>query len=161
MVYIVMGVSGAGKSLIGSKLARELRLPFFDADHFHPQENITKMESSQPLNDRDRWPWLQRLRKNIAQWEQEGGAILACSALKRSYRRVLAPPEIPVQFIYLKGPEKLILKRMNQRDGHFMPEELLASQFDALEEPAQAITVNIDQSPAEIVRSLCKKISGN
>ena len=161
MVYIVMGVSSSGKSLIGSKLARKLHLPFFDADHFHPRQNIAKMESGQPLNDRDRRPWLQSLQKNIKKWEREGGAVLACSALKKSYRKVLAPPEVPVQFIYLKGSEKLIAERMKQRTGHFMPEELLASQFDALEEPAQAITVSIDQRPAEIVRSICRRIENN
>ncbi len=158
MIYIVMGVSSSGKSLIGSKLAEELDLAFFDADEFHPAANVQKMEGGQPLNDEDRLPWLQKLRRNMLQWEQTGGAVLACSALKRSYRRILSPADIPVKFIYLKGSKELIADRMKNRDDHFMPESLLDSQFEALEEPVNAVTVEIDQSPDRVVEEIIENI---
>ena len=158
MICIVMGVSSAGKTLIGQKLAARLDLPFYDADNFHPAENIKKMETGKPLNDRDRLPWLEILRRNMAQWEHNGGAVLACSALKKSYRRLLSPPNIDVQFIYLKGEKSLIKKRIQKREDHFMPADLLDSQFEALEEPQNAITVDIDQKPAHIVAEIMQQL---
>lgn len=158
MIYIVMGVSSSGKSLIGSKLAERLDLAFFDADEFHPPENVQKMESGKPLNDEDRLPWLQKLRRNMLQWEQTGGAVLACSALKKAYRDILSPPEVPVRFIYLEGSKTLIAERMKNRDDHFMPESLLDSQFEALEEPLNAITVDIDNRPDRIVENIIEQI---
>lgn len=158
MVYIVMGVSSSGKSLIGEKLARKLGVPFYDADDFHPEENVEKMTSGQPLNDNDRLPWLQILARNIVQWEQAHGAVLACSALKESYRIILSPSATPVRFIYLKGSKELIAQRMQKRSGHFMPESLLDSQFEALEEPEDTITVNIDKSPDQIIQSILREI---
>lgn len=158
MIYIVMGVSSAGKTMIGRKLAEKLGLAFHDGDDFHPAENVEKMESGEPLNDEDRLPWLQKLRRNMLQWEQTGGAVLACSALKRSYRRILTPADIPVKFIYLKGSRALIADRMKNRSEHFMPESLLDSQFKALEEPANAVTVEIDQSPERIVDDIIANI---
>ena len=158
MIYIVMGVSGAGKTLIGSRLAEELEKPFFDADDFHPEENVIKMESGKPLNDRDRLPWLQEMARSMVDWEQTGGGVLACSALKESYRKLLSPPGIPVRFIYLKGSKELIAERMAGRDKHFMPESLLDSQFEALEEPRNALAISIDRSPGEIVEGILKQI---
>jgi len=161
MVYILMGVSGAGKTLIGQKLSNELDLPFYDGDDFHPEANVKKMASGQPLNDRDRRPWLEHLASKINEWNQSGGAILACSALKKSYRELLISKSAPeeVTFIYLKGSAELIAGRLSNRSDHFMPEELLASQFEVLEEPENAITVSVDQAPAEIVDEILIKIS--
>lgn len=161
MIYIVMGVSGSGKTLIGTKLAEGLKLPFFDADDFHPEENVAKMESGEPLNDRDRLPWLQEMARNMVNWEQNGGAVLACSALKESYRKLLSPSGIPVTFIHLKGSKQLIAERMSQRKGHYMPDSLLDSQFEALEEPQQAITVSIDKTPENIVNKILSQLSQN
>ncbi|NGP75530.1 gluconokinase [Balneolaceae bacterium YR4-1] len=159
MIYIVMGVSSSGKTLIGQKLAEELDFAFYDADDFHPIENVEKMESGQPLNDEDRLPWLQKIRRNMMQWEQTGGAVLACSALKKSYRDILNPSDIPTRFIYLKGSKEVIAKRMKKRSDHFMPESLLDSQFRALEEPQNAVTVNVDQSPADIVKEILAQLN--
>ncbi len=158
MIYIIMGVSSSGKTLIGSKLADELQLPFYDADDFHPPENVAKMESGKPLNDQDRMPWLQILQQKITEWEQADGAVLGCSALKKSYRKILSPGGVSVQFIHLRGSKELIARRMKQRTDHFMPEELLDSQFEALEEPAYAITVDINQTPEEIVSDIRRQI---
>ena len=158
MIYIMMGVSSSGKTLIGQMLADILELPFYDGDDFHPAENLEKMKNGQPLNDSDRLPWLQALRRNMVQWEQNGGAVLACSALKKSYRNILSPPEIDVQFIFLKGSQTVIKKRMQQRKNHFMPPELLDSQFDALEEPQQAITVQINQKPGQILEEIIRRL---
>ncbi|HKL17961.1 MAG TPA: gluconokinase [Halalkalibaculum sp.] len=159
MIYIVMGVSSSGKTLIGRKLAEELDFAFLDADDFHPIENVRKMESGKPLDDEDRLPWLQSLRRNMVQWEQTGGAVLACSALKKSYRDILSPSDIPTRFIYLKGTKEVIAKRMKKRSDHFMPESLLDSQFQALEEPRNAITVNIDQSPSDILKEIIGQLN--
>jgi len=160
MIYIVMGVSGSGKTRIGKKLAQKLSLPFHDADNFHPQFNINKMKSGMPLTDSDRKPWLEKLANNVNKWKEEGGAVLACSALKKSYRQLLKSKEdSAVQFIYLKGTPEFIEKRMRRREGHFMPPGLLNSQFEALEEPQDAIVVSITQKPAKIVNEILKKIS--
>ncbi|WP_372633413.1 gluconokinase [Fodinibius sp.] len=153
MIYIVMGVSGSGKTVVGQKLARRLGVPFHDGDNFHPQDNIKKMESGRPLNDRDRRPWLETLARKIAEWHISGGAVLACSALKKKYRDLLCSRQ-NAQFIYLKGPIPLIAERMADRTGHFMPEKLLESQFEALEEPSEAITVSIEPPPEEIVSAI-------
>lgn len=158
MIYVVMGVSGAGKTLIGSGLAKKLGIAFYDADDFHPQENVGKMSSGQPLTDRDRLPWLQLIARQMTGWEQTGGAVLACSALKESYRTLLSPPGIPVRFIYLKGSRELVARRISGREEHFMPESLLDSQFDTLEEPLNALAVSIDQPPDKIVDEILRRI---
>lgn len=159
MVLILMGVSGCGKTLTGQMLSNELNLPFYDADDFHPKKNVEKMKSGQPLTDEDRRPWLETLAEKIKDWEKEGGAILACSALKESYRNILSSTTETVQFVYLKGSQSLIARRLTNRFGHFMPESLLDSQFNALEEPDDAITVSIENSPGLIVRDILKKLS--
>ena len=136
MVIILMGVSGSGKTTIGQRLAQELGWPFYDGDQLHPQANIAKMRQGMPLTDEDRWPWLQALRAHIATCMQRGvSAVLACSALKQAYREYLIVDETEVKLVYLKGDYDLIHTRLAQRHGHFMPPELLASQFVALEEP--------------------------
>jgi len=160
MIYIVMGVSSSGKTLIGSQLAKKMGIPFYDADDFHPEANVKKMSAGEPLNDRDRLPWLQAMARHMTEWEQAGGAVLACSALKAPYRKLLSPPGIPVRYIYLKGSKELIAGRMAGRDGHFMPKSLLDSQFEALEEPKaeSTITVSIDRKPEEIVNQIINQL---
>ena len=160
MVFVLMGVSGCGKTLIGKKLSGEINLPFYDADDFHPKANIEKMKNGIPLNDDDRWPWLESLADHMKEWDVKGGAILACSALKESYRVLLTNHSgVPVQYIYLKGTKSLIANRLKKRHGHFFDESLLDSQFQALEEPEQALVADIDQTPDEIVKEIVSSIS--
>lgn len=152
-IYLIMGVSGSGKSTIGQALSTRTHLPFFDADDFHPETNVAKMAAGQALNDDDRQPWLETLSALLKKQSQNGeGAVLACSALKASYRNTLEqdlnPPPLVV---YLKGSPELIAARMQARTGHFMPPALLASQFATLEEPRNALIVSIDQSIDQIV----------
>lgn len=154
MVVIIMGVSGCGKTTVGKLLAINLDLPFYDADDFHPPKNVKKMSSGEPLNDLDRKPWLEILSNEIEEWNSNKGAILACSALKKSYRDILISKSDDVQFVYLKGDRDKILKRMRARKDHYMPPELLDSQFITLEEPDSAITVTIDKSPTMIVSEI-------
>lgn len=158
MVWIVMGVSGSGKTTVGELLAERFNLPFYDADDFHPPSNVEKMSSGQPLNDEDRKPWLLTLTNHIRDWNNKNGAVLACSALKQNYRDLLKSKSPDVYFIYLQGSKRLILERMKNRNNHYMPTELLDSQFDALEEPAKAIVVPIDQDPEEIVNQILKSM---
>jgi gluconokinase len=153
---IIMGVSGCGKSYIGKQLAQALGGVFADADDFHPPSNIEKMAQGIALTDRDRWPWLDQLREQILlAREHESCYVLACSALKESYRDRLRgdDPTTTIQFIYLKGSKELIRQRMEARE-HFMPTALLDSQFATLEEPKDAIVVDIELTPDEIVSGL-------
>jgi carbohydrate kinase (thermoresistant glucokinase family) len=156
MVIILMGVSGCGKTTVGELLAQDLNLPFYDADDFHPETNVKKMESGIPLNDDDRKPWLKELARQIKIWNENNGAVLACSALKENYRQMLRADsnQNEVQIVYLKGSKKLIADRLNQRSGHYMPPELLDSQFADLEEPENALTVSIDNSPEKITQKI-------
>lgn len=160
MVYIMMGVSGCGKTTIGQLLADRLNIPFYDADHFHPQSNIDKMSSGIPLNDEDRKPWLNILSDRITEWNRSGGAVLACSALKQVYRDLLEKNnDNNLTFIYLKGTKEMIYDRIKNRDGHYMPPELLDSQFQDLEEPKNSIKVNIDQKPVFILDEILNRLS--
>ena len=158
MVVIVMGVTGAGKTTVGRLLAEESGWEFADADDFHPPENVEKMRQGIPLNDDDRRPWLERLRKSITDWIAEGrNVVLACSALKRSYRQELdVGPQ--VHFVYLKGSEDLIADRLRSRQGHFAGEQILAGQFADLEEPENALTIEIASTPEQIVDQIRKKL---
>jgi len=158
MVYILMGVSGTGKSTVGKLLSEALCIPFFDGDDFHTEANIKKMRSGQPLNGDDRQGWLIKL--NDLATEHKGlGAIIACSALKETYRNILRKGmENLICFVHLKGDFELIKSRMEQRKGHFMPLELLKSQFDTLEPPLDAIEVSIALSPTEIVNHIISEI---
>lgn len=154
MVIIVMGVSGCGKTTVGKKLANQLNLPFYDADDFHPLANVEKMSSGKPLKDDDREPWLKILSKKIDVWNRNKGAVLACSALKLSYRQLLASKSEHVQFVHLKGDRDTLLKRLKAREAHYMPPDLLDSQFEALEEPKDAITVSAHKTPQVLVREI-------
>jgi gluconokinase len=159
VIYIVMGVSGCGKSTVGKMLGEKLSLPFYDADDYHFPENIEKMENGIPLTDADRKPWLTLLANHIAQWESEGGAVLACSALKKNYRDILRSTTDGVaQFIYLKGDKALLTKRLKNRGDHFMPESLLQSQLNSLEPPKQAITVLLENALDDIISHILKAI---
>ena len=148
MIVIVMGVSGSGKTTIGSLLARDLGWPFVDADDLHSPENIQRMAAGRPLSDADRQPWLARLGALIARhlFRRED-LVLACSALKEAHRRQLAGSSPEVRFVHLKGDRGLIGQRLRQRSGHFAKEALVASQYAALEEPRDAVTINIDERP--------------
>lgn len=158
MVIIVMGVSGSGKTHVGELLAEALELPFYDADDFHPEANVAKMHRGEALTDTDRSPWLSVLALYIQQWNQTQGAVLACSALKESYRILLSRDDTAaVRFVYLYGTKELILSRMHERQ-HFFPPDLLDSQFRDLEEPQQAIQVSIDQTPEAIIDEIVQKL---
>jgi gluconokinase len=162
-VVIVMGVSGCGKSTIGARLASRLRWEFEDADGFHPASNVDKMHNGIPLTDEDRWPWLEAVAAWIDKTRRSGGhAVVACSALKRSYRGVLIGDRADVRLVYLKGEETLIARRIATRHEHFMPRGLLHSQFEALEEPGlheKPITVSIEPPPREIVGQILSAMS--
>ena len=156
---ILMGVSGCGKTTIGEQLADKLGIPFYDGDDFHPEKNVEKMQSGEPLNDQDRLPWLVKLAEQISLMNREGGGVIACSALKQAYRNILiGAPGADVTFVYLKGDQELIADRLSEREDHYMPADLLDSQFDDLEEPEDAITVSIDQEPDEIVDEIFDRL---
>lgn len=151
MIIIVMGVSGCGKTTVGQMLADRLGWPFFDGDAFHPPTNIDKMSRGIPLNDDDRSGWLaaiaDRMRELIATGQS---GVFACSALKQKYRDQLQVSD-QVTFVYLRGSYDLIWSRMQRRAGHYMKPNMLTSQFEALEEPRDALTLDIDQPPAALV----------
>jgi gluconokinase len=159
VIAIIMGATGAGKTTIGTMLAAQLNWQFADADTFHPPANIEKMSHGIPLNDADRAPWLEAMRKAILEWLAAGkNVVLACSALKRAYREVLRPnPEVKI--IYLKGNYSLFAERIRHRQGHFAGEGILAGQFADLEEPDDAITVDAAQSPEQIVAEIRKRLA--
>jgi gluconokinase len=156
MIVIVMGVVGAGKTTVGRMLADQLHWEFADADDFHPPSNVEKIRDGIPLTDADRKPWLDLLHQAITQWIATGkSVVLACSALKASYRSKLKVSQ-EVRFVFLKGSAALIAERLHERHGHFAGESILASQLADLEEPEDALTVNISSSPHQIVEEIRK-----
>jgi gluconokinase len=156
---IVMGVSGSGKTTIGSGLAERLGVPFYDADDFHSAHNRHKMEVlKQPLNDEDRRPWLENLASQIRVWNQRKGAVLACSALKQSYREKLAPAPVAVKWVYLQGTRDLLQQRLAARPEHFFPPALLENQLQTLEPPQDAFVVNIEETPTEIIDQIVQHL---
>ncbi len=155
--FIIMGVSGSGKTTVGEALAEHLGWDFYDADNFHPSENIAKMESGIPLSDSDRAPWLATLHDLIsASLKTNHPGVLACSALKAHYRQRLLEGNEDVQIIYLKGSYDLIWSRMSAREEHYMKPHMLQSQFETLEEPKNALTIDTSMSVDEIVYQILK-----
>lgn len=150
---VVMGVSGSGKSTVGAALAQRLRVPFADADDFHPPANIAKMSAGEPLDDDDRYPWLEAIGEWLVERRDSGG-VMSCSALKRSYRDQLRRHRPDVEFVHLSGTLEVISRRQASRPGHFMPASLLESQFATLEPLGSeewGIAIDVDQSIDAIV----------
>lgn len=159
MVILVMGVSGSGKSTVGKMLAEKLQWKFKDADEFHSQANIEKMKKGIPLTDEDREPWLQKMQDTILQWlKDDKDVVLACSALKESYREKLCYCQEQVTLVYLEASCELIKQRLKNRKGHFMNEDLLESQFETLEKPVEGIHVNIAKPPEAIVNQIIERL---
>jgi gluconokinase len=158
MVILIMGTTGSGKTTAGTLLAQRLGWQFADADDYHPRANIEKMSHGIPLNDEDRAPWLSKLRNLIIDWlAAHHNAVLACSALKQSYRdELLVSSE--VKLVYLKGSYELFAQRIRERKGHFAKQDILTGQFRDLEEPANAITIEAQLSPGEIILEICKQL---
>ncbi len=161
MIVVVFGVSGAGKTTVGELLARELGWRFLEADDFHPPANIEKMRSGRPLNDEDRWPWLEGLREQIKRSLTAGeNTVLACSALKQAYRDRLRVNE-KVKFVLLHGDYAVVERQLRSRHGHFMNPGLLQSQFDDLEEPQRnedVTTIELGPAPQAIVEEIAAKL---
>jgi gluconokinase len=162
MIVVLMGVTGSGKSTIGTLLAERTGAVFADADDYHPLANKEKMAAGHPLNDDDRQPWLETLNGLMRGWFEAGkNGVLACSALKQSYRATLATgmPKGAVTFVWLDGPRDLIAERLSERTHEFMNPALLESQFATLEPPADALRIVNDRSPEEIVRQILEHVS--
>jgi carbohydrate kinase (thermoresistant glucokinase family) len=153
VIVVVMGVSGSGKSVVGQALADDLGWPFFDADDFHPPENVAKMAAGTPLTDADRWPWLDRLAAEMGAIDKRGGnAVLACSALRQAYRDRIGGAG-DVRFVHLAGAYETIAARIAARKHAYMPASLLASQFAALEPPPEAITISVEDAiPTQVAK---------
>lgn len=162
MVIIIFGVSGAGKTTVGELLARELGWRFYEADDFHSPANIEKMRRGVPLTDDDRWPWLDRLRDLIKGCvARRENAVLACSALKRMYRKHLCV-STKVKLVFLRGDYDVIAEHLRHRRGHFMNPDLLRSQLADLEEPRSeegVLTIELGRTPHELVKEIKKKLN--
>ena len=159
-VFVVMGVSSCGKTTLGQALARELSIPFFDGDDFHPAENIKKMSSGIPLEDEDREGWLGRLNA-LAREHKAYGAVIACSALKEIYREWLREGlEDQMVFVVMLGTYEALATRIANRSNHFMPPALLKSQFETLEIPAYGIHVDCSRPTAELIVQIKQELSG-
>ena len=161
-LYVIMGVCGSGKSLIGAQLARELDIEFVEGDDLHPPENVKRMTAGIPLTDDDRRGWLLAIAARLREAKRARiGLVVSCSALKRSYRDLLrSVGETEVRFVYLAGSRALLAERLAQRRGHFMPPALLESQLSILEEPSpdeRAWVCDISQAPDAIVADLVKR----
>jgi gluconokinase len=154
VIVVVMGVAGCGKSTVGALLAERLGAEFLDADDFHPPQNVAKMAAGTPLSDEDRAPWLERLNAELRRRDR---AVLACSALKESYRRALARG-VACRFVHLRGSLELIRGRLAARRHRYMPASLLESQFAALEPPAHAVEIDVAAPPAECVSAILAQL---
>jgi gluconokinase len=162
-LYVVMGVSGSGKSLIGAAFARALGIDFVEGDDYHSAENVQRMSREVPLSDDDRVRWLRSLAVRIREAKDAGtGLVMTCSALKRSYRDVLRAQASELRFVFLRGPRALLAERLASRRGHFMPPSLLDSQLATLEEPSpdeHAWVCDIRESPQDLVAALVARAS--
>jgi gluconokinase len=158
MIVVVMGVTGSGKTTVGTLLAQRLGWHYADADDFHSPPNKDKMKHGVPLTDADRAPWIAALREQIVRsLNERRNAVLACSALKQAYREELrASPD--VKFVYLKGSYEQIYQRLLERKGHFADQHILASQFADLEEPTDALVVDVAPPPEQIVDAICRQL---
>ena len=162
VIIYIMGVSGSGKTTIGKLLSAKTALPFFDGDDLHSGANKEKMKTGTPLTDDDRAEWLMKINQLAKEQMKKQGAIIACSALKEKYRKVLSGEiRVPVYWIFLRGSYKLLLERMRSRKEHFMPTVLLPSQLNDLEIPGQCIQIEISNSPGEIVETIISRIGMN
>jgi carbohydrate kinase (thermoresistant glucokinase family) len=160
LIIYIMGVSGSGKTTIGKKISAEMKMAFFDADDFHSRANKEKMKAGQPLTDDDRAEWLISINELAKDQMKKEGAIIACSALKEKYRKILSEGiTIPIFWVFLQGNYELIQRRMEARTDHFMPPTMLSSQFDALEIPQQCISIDISQKPDKIVEEIISQIA--
>jgi gluconokinase len=158
-IIFVMGVSGSGKTTIGEMLAQKLDLPFFDGDDYHPPENVGKMRAGIPLDDTDRYSWLKQLHGIASECIKQNGGVIACSALKEAYRKILTEGIADqVRWIFLDGEFEVIKERLEKRKDHYMPVKLLTSQFDALEIPMYAIMVSIESTPNDIVEKIITEL---
>lgn len=161
MLVVIGGVSGAGKTTIGKLLSERLAVPFHDADDFHPRSNVEKMASGIPLDEDDRRPWLETLAGKLADWQNAGGAVLACSALKDEYRSTLQSRcSEPLRWIMLVGSEKVLAERLASRTGHYFDPSLLESQLDTLEIPDDGWQIDIEATPEEIVNNIFERLQG-
>ena len=160
MILIIMGVSGCGKTTLGARTAEALGLEYFEADDFHPENNIQKMSAGIPLDDDDRWPWLKLIRDKITEYQRAGkSAVFTCSALKESYRKFLGEGlSEPIEWAYLKGSYETIEGRMLGRKNHYFKADMLKSQFAALEEPAYGIILDIEDPLEQKVQILVDKL---
>ncbi|CAL2061285.1 decarboxylating NADP(+)-dependent phosphogluconate dehydrogenase [Tenacibaculum sp. 190524A05c] len=157
-LIVVMGVSGCGKSTIGNSLSQKMKIPFIDADDFHPKANIEKMSQGEALTDKDRLPWLQALNAELKTKGESDGAILACSALKEEYRKILSDNITTIQWVFLEGGFDLIKNRIEARSNHFMDATLLQSQFDTLEIPNYGMKVSCEKSPEDITNEIIREM---
>lgn len=158
-VVVLMGISGSGKSTIGRQLASRLLWPFYDGDDFHPAENVAKMSTGDPLDDRDRGPWLRAMRDTLESLLANGGqAVLAASLLKQQYRDAVLSGLSNVRLIYLKADPRLIDERLKKRQGHFFKSALLDSQLQILEEPGDAVVLSVDAPAASVVASILREL---
>ena len=156
MIVVITGVSGAGKTTVGKLLAASLHWPFHDADDLHPASNVDKMRRGESLTDADRMPWLAAVAELIRSTDRAGqNAVIACSALRAVYRATLTAASDNVRLVFLDVPREIVSARIESRSGHFMPVSLVASQFNTLEPPEDALWVDACQSPSEIVDRIC------
>ena len=165
IALVVMGVSGSGKSTVAAGIADELGLHFIDGDGLHSPENVARMQAGTPLRDEDRWPWLDRIGRRLAdEAEWPRGVVIACSALRRAYRHRIRAGAPGVGFVFLDGPAELIRSRMAGRSGHYMPESLLASQFETLEPPGadepDVLRLDIELPAAALIAAAVRRAAG-
>ncbi len=160
-LIIVMGVSGSGKTTVGELLAKQLNLPFFDGDDFHSAANVAKMAAGHPLTDDDRHDWLATLAQHLGEWEQASGAVLACSALKETYRQTLqGGAQEPLRWVFLDGSHELLESRLEGRQGHYMKSTMLDSQLATLEKPTYGLRIelNNDETPEQVVARVMEQL---